>query len=368
MRLLDKHILSELIGPFVFGVAAFTSLMFAGQDLMKMTAYVGQYHAPISLIFKLVALRMPTIVVYTLPMAMLLATLIGFGRLSSDSEVVALFAGGISFFRIAVPVVLMAVTVTVLSFWMNESVVPITDAQFHSIERKLENSTLGREKPFMEIIDNKGDTASILYVQHGMSLETHILHDIALIQYWNNVPTTFFYAREAVWKGGATNGENRWVLKDGYAKTLGNGPSTAVDFQGPKTFTLQIDRTPDQMALTQTAVVDMSFYQLRRYLRMVKDSSQDLNEAKVEMYEKLAIPLASLVFALVGAPLGLRPQRTSSALGLGLSIVIIFAYWVLMQYMTVLGSTGLVNPAVAAFVPTFAGVATGVLLVARAAK
>jgi lipopolysaccharide export system permease protein len=101
---------------------------------------------------------------------------------------------------------------------------------------------------------------------------------------------------------------------------------------------------------------------------MLAQHGADVAEYQVRLYQKIAMPLTTLVFALIGAPLGLRPHRSSSATGLGLSIVIIFAYWVFMHYMTILGRNGAISPVAASFVPTVACGVLGVLLIVRAAK
>src|SRR5512144_113464 len=102
MKILDRSIARELIGPFLFGVAAFTLIFISGQYLFKLTTLVSR-GASIFEVTELLALRMVPLAVLTFPMATLLATLLSFGRLSGDMEVVALMAGGVSFVRIAVP-------------------------------------------------------------------------------------------------------------------------------------------------------------------------------------------------------------------------------------------------------------------------
>lgn len=222
MKTLDRYILKELMGPFLFGIAAFTSLMFAGKELFRITELLAEYHAPLLKAAELVILHLPSLVVMTLPMAMLLAALLGFGRLSSDSETVALFAGGISLYRIAVPVVIMSLFVTAGSFVLNEMVVPVTNAKHEAIRRQLANEPLTSDKPFWVISANNGVTNMVFYVQRLQRNNRH-LRDVAIIQYWNNKPAVFIYAREAIWKG-----ENEWVLKDGYSQNLGSGTTVMV--------------------------------------------------------------------------------------------------------------------------------------------
>lgn len=366
MKLLDRHIIRELIGPFIFGVAAFTSLMFAGKELFRITELVAEYHASLLTAGRLVALHLPSLIVLTLPMAMLLSALLGFGRLSSDSETVALFAGGISFYRIAVPVIFMSIIVTAVSFWMSEAIAPRATAEHERIFRELKAEPLSSEKPFMVIDANDGVTNSVFYVQHGFDAAKNTLRDVAMIRYVDNKPAIFIFARKAVWKG-----SSEWSFQDGYWKSISsesaNGRANLTMFF-KESKTIKINRTPDELVLYQKTPGELSFSELRQYICMLQKENADVREYRVRLYQKIALPLASLVFALVGAPLGLRPHRTSSAMGLGLAIVIIFAYWILMHYMTILGRNGTVAPATASFTPTLVGVLVGMALIARAAK
>lgn len=364
MRLLDRHILRELLGPFLFGVAAFTSLMFAGKELFKLTELIAEFHAPVLTAAKLMVLQMPGLIVITLPMAMLLAALLGFGRLSGDSEVVALFAGGISFYRVAIPVIVMSVMVTVMSFTLNEAIAPKANSSFERIYEDLTKKPTSSVQPFFVIDSSDGVTNSVFYVRGGFDLETNTLRDIDMIRYSSNKPAIFIHAEKAVRKA-----ENAWAFMDGYTQNLGATGNTAVlTFEEGQTREIKINKTPDQLALYQKKHDELSFAQLRDYIVMLQAEGADVNELRVKLYEKIALPLTSLVFALIGAPLGLRPHRSGSAVGLGLAIVIIFAYWILMHYMTILGNNGTVSPVAASFTPTLLGLAVGLGLINRAAK
>src|SRR5438067_8400391 len=123
MRILDRYIARELIGPFLFGVAAFTLIFISGQYLFKLTTMVARGASLVD-VSELLALRMVPLAIITFPMATLLATLLSFGRLSGDMEVVALMAGGVSFGRIAVPAFMMGLLVSLFGLFANEVLVP----------------------------------------------------------------------------------------------------------------------------------------------------------------------------------------------------------------------------------------------------
>lgn len=363
MRLLDRHILAELIGPFVFGVAAFTSLMFAGKELFKITELLAEYGAPLHKAVELTVLHLPSLIVITLPMAMLLAALLGFGRLSGDSEVVALFASGVSLYRIAVPVIVMAVVVTGLSFTLSEVIAPRSNYLHEQIVRDLKGEARSSDKPFSVVDAPNGVTNSIAWVQGGFDMKTSTLREVSMIRYWENRPAIFVYAKKAVYKDG-----NKWQFMNGYSQTLGGSGRLTLPFENSEVEEIELSKTPDQLALYQKKHDELSFSELREYVRMMQKEGADVNKDRVRLYQKIALPMATLVFALIGTPLGLRPHRSSSAMGLGLAIVIIFAYWILMHYMTILGNNGAVSPAAASFIPTLVGAAAGVALIVRAAK
>lgn len=363
MRIVDRHILTELVGPFIFGIAAFTSLMFAGKELFQVTQLLAEFHAPVWRAVQLIALHLPGVVVLTLPMSMLLATLLGFGRLSSDSETVALFAGGVSIYRIVIPVILMAAVVTAASFALNEYIAPWTNSRHEQLVKSIKGEPGSSDKPFFVIDADSGMTNSVFFVQGGFDLSTGTLRKVALTQYLENRPAAFIYGEQAIWLGA-----NNWEFRDGYIKTLGTKPTVMTEFSGTEARQTRIDKTPEQIALFQKKHDEMSFRQLRGYISILTQHGGDVAEYEVRLYQKIALPLATLVFALIGAPLGLRPHRSSSATGLGLSIVIIFAYWILMHYMTILGRNGSISAVAASFTPTAICAAIGVALIVRAAK
>ena len=122
MRILDRYILKELLGPFAFGICVFASILLGAGPLFRIAQYVSQYGAPIWICVKLIALSLPGIIALTFPMSMLLASLMAFGRLSSSSEIVAMKSGGLSFYRLATPVFIVAFAVSI--FLTPDSVIP----------------------------------------------------------------------------------------------------------------------------------------------------------------------------------------------------------------------------------------------------
>ena len=104
LRLLDRYVLSELLYPFIFGIASFSSIFIASSMLYRITQYMTKYGASWDSVAWLFFYSLPEVINYTFPMSMLLASLMAFGKLSGSSEIIAMKSGGISYYRIVAPV------------------------------------------------------------------------------------------------------------------------------------------------------------------------------------------------------------------------------------------------------------------------
>ena len=135
MRILDRYILKELLGPFFFGICVFASILVGTGPLFRIAQYISQYGASLWTCVKLLTFSLPGIIALTFPMAMLLASLMSFGRLSSSSEIVAMKCGGLSFYRLAAPVFLVAFGVSMASIRFLMSYVKKHDFKFFGVYR-----------------------------------------------------------------------------------------------------------------------------------------------------------------------------------------------------------------------------------------
>lgn len=363
MKILDRYIGKELVGPFLFGVAAFTSIFFAGQYLLKLTSQVLQ-GTPVLTAALLLLLYLPSVVVFTLPMSALLAVLIAFSKLSNDSEVVALYASGVSLYRAIIPVVVLGFIVTGIGFGMSEFIVPQSNLLSKEIQAHVMKEEISTNKPFV-VIDRA--TNSTIYVRGGLDAKTKTMRDVTITRYNENEPQILFQAQKARWDGGTT-----WTLTDGAMYVLRpGGGGVSVTFEGWRTQPVELHQSLQDIALHQRTPDDMTFRELRQHISALSQGGvppKDLLELQVDLYNKFAIPLAALVFALIGAPLAIRPSRASSSVGLGLSVLIIFAYWFIWHFTTALAAQGGIPPVAGAFLADVLGLALGVILLTRTAK
>jgi lipopolysaccharide export system permease protein len=365
MRLLDRLILRELLPPLLFGVGLFTALVFAGGYVFMITEYAVK-GVPLPLVIELALLYLPQIAVRTLPMGMLLATLLGFGRLSSDWEITAIRASGVSLRRILVPVFWLGLLVSLSAIAFNETLVPWATERAARIRASiLEQLQLTEQQAFGFPQFRDGRLDSYVIVAGGRDPQTQELYQVTLLKYSTGAqrePEVVLYAERARWEG-----ESEWVLHNGWWRTAAGQYGSFLVFRAEPTLNVAIRRTPVQIEALLTNVDERSFRQLREQIEFFRREGADeaqIRQLTVELYNKINVPLASLIFAMLGAPLGIRPQRSSPASGFALSVAIIFVYWVMARYLVILGR-GALDPLLASSLPNLIGAALALWLIRK---
>lgn len=363
LSIIDRYLISELLGPFLFGVAAFTAIMTATSVLFNLITLMVRFGIPLLTVLQVLALRLPEMAFYTFPMSMLLASLLAFGRLSGESEITALKSCGVSLFRIMAPVALVSLLVSAATVALNEYVVPGADWAAQNIlyeaqhQKKLPTS---RDNVFYQEME-AGKLKRVFYAR---MFDGEFMHNVLVQEFEGDRLDRIIHAERARWDNGA------WTFVNGTLYQLAENGEYRY-FVRFKEQRVQLREALLSLSSERRTPMEMNIRELREHIARLEQSGEQgsgLNELRVQLHQKLSVPFASLVFMLVGAPLGLRPNRSSSSLGLGLSILIIFVYYLAMFVFMALGQSGHLDPGLAAWMPNALGAAVGLGLIARAAR
>jgi len=125
-------------------------------------------------------------------------------------------------------------------------------------------------------------------------------------------------------------------------------------------------RTPDEIALPQRDPSEMSVSELRAYIGVLRRSGEPVARYVVQLHFKLAVPLSAALFALLAVPVGLRPHRSGTSIGLGLTVLVLIGYYIISAIALPLGESGRLHPIPAAWAPNIVLAATGLALLRRA--
>jgi LPS export ABC transporter permease LptF/LPS export ABC transporter permease LptG len=337
MRLLDRYITREVIRHAFLGLLIFTFVLFVPK-LVKLMEIFVRHSGSGSQIFSLFLCIVPSLLVFTIPMAVLIGVLLGLGRMSMDSEIIALCALGISRKRILVPVGVLALLGAALTLLMTLWLAPLALRTGRNIEGTLLTSQISlavQPRVFDERFPHL-----VLYINDVSASGTH----------WNGV---FLAEAGAESSSQITLAESAIVIAE---PTLGK---LELHLNGGSTHEFSRS-TPDHYSITSFGRSDWPIefstmapakertlsYPERSFLVLLRDRGPNWRDARVELHQRLAFPAACFVFALIAVPLGAQPRRGGRAAGSLLAIIIIAAYYLLLVTAAGFARQGLVPPAV----------------------
>lgn len=372
MRVLDRYVARELLGPFLFGFGLFSMALVCGDALFKLTLYLAQ-GAPPLLVLKLFGLKLVTQTVFTLPMAMLLSVLLAFGRLSGDSELVSTQASGIPFSRLAVAPACFGLVVSLCHLVLLEYAIPPASKASRQTERVIQTliakemaaAAIGNQAIVAQQYD--GETLrSVMAAQRVDPLTGHF-HKVALLEYHEGKLRTILQAQEAEWAQGSD-----WRFRNVEIVTLGLAGGRQAWVRDVESLVVRaFHKTPRQIESEQRKPYELSYPELRWLIASLKSQGAPKGTTRrleVGLHNKLSTPFASLVFAVLAAPLGLRRHRSGPGIGLGISILVMFGYYFLWHGMTIMGEHGQVPPWAAAWAANIGCTLAGIVMIRRASR
>lgn len=369
MKHIDRMIAAELAGPWLFGVALFTTLIVASSFLLKASDYIVNGIPPAT-VGELMLLFLPSVMVKTFPMAMLLAGLLGFGRLSGDSEITALKAAGVSIGRMMVPVAGLSICVAAVALLVNETVVPAASVKRLEIQDSVARTLdVKAAQPRSTPIMRNGKLAAML-VAADFNMQTKTLRGATVITYGlDGSPKSYLFVKELQYTGKGQTFDN-WRIIGGAQLTSADGSYTMdiYDQAWPDSVP-KLDVKPEDLitASTSDQFDSFSMGQMKDYIEKQRQNKNvppaTINNLEFAYWNKLALPLAAIIYGLLGAPLGIRNQRSGTASGFALAVAIIFAYVTLSNFMNVYAQGGVIPPYLASFTPLAIGLAcSGVIM------
>ena len=358
-RILNIYILKELSGSFFFGVMAFTLILVAGDLLFDLADLIIEKGVSLFVVLRLFLYRLPAVVTLTLPMACLLSTLLSFGRLSSNSELIALRASGVAFQRILKPVMVAALMIGAFALLFNETIVPLANKAAMNIMRyevAREKPSLLQERVFLRE-ESEGTLSRVIYINRLEPREGR-MEEVLIQEFEKGRLRRITTSREGEWV------EGYWILSDGEVFEVDNKGAVSLlfRFQEQKT---RLDLTPREISRASTDPEDMSIFELYDHIALLEKQGMKTGPLWVIFHLRIAIPWASIVLAIVGASLGVRPQRSGPGVGFGLSIIIVFAYYVVMSFCKSLGQSGFLLPVISAWIPNVVFLGFGSFLARR---
>ncbi len=345
-RLLDRYILREMVAPMSLGVLVFTFILLIDQ-IPRLLAILVARSADLYTIVRVFLNLLPSILAVTIPMALLLGVLLAFGRLASDSEIVALRAVGVSPLRLLGPVFAFSLAAGLLTFYINAVALPAANQAHRELVYSLIVSkarTVVKPRTFTdELLPNR----LMLYVS-DIAAESGLWKNVFIHDNQDPREPKVMLAREGRL---VIDKEKRFVRVE-----LGEGTVHTFQVADPKeysearfksrSFDLPFDEFFPKLPLSK-GDREMTLPELTVEMKKRQDAGRPQKEwarFAVEWHKKFAIPSACLVFGFLGLGLSLGSKKEARSAAFALSIGVIFVYYILIRLGEQAGDTGLMSP------------------------
>lgn len=350
-RILYRYFALEVVAPFLLGVFIFTFVVFMFQ-ILKLAEWVVNYGVGLLSALKLLGFILPPLLVFTIPMAFLLAVMLAVNRLSGDSELIAMKAAGISLYQMIPPVLVLASLSTLLTFGLTVYAEPWGKqaAKRLLFDLARQQATLG----LTERVFNTDFEGLVVYVNRILP-ESNALEGVFIAdERQEQAPYIIIASAGRLIAQGENS--NKIVLR----LNGGSIHRTMVKQQAYENasfkqydIVLDLDKALGDKGL-QTAYHELGMTELARHVAELKKEqgdSFDMRRAWVEYHRRFAFPFACLVFALIGLPLGLAPPRSGKSRGFTIAIAVLCLYYLLFRVGENLGWKGVAHPIVVMWAP-----------------
>lgn len=353
MKLLDRYVVRQFLRTFVLLVLGIPLLFVIGDITDNIDKYMER-GVPWGRLALSYVYQMPLFIQYAFPIAALVATVFTIGGMTRHQEISAAKAGGVSFYRLLLPVIGLGVVLSVVALGLGE-LVPIT------LKKRAE--LLGERRQVMNSIRH-----SFVYQTEGegvmtvrrLDAEEQQLYGVLLERNATaKAPGLHRTAESAHWTPG-----RGWVLYRGYVRRLaGDGGESTFLFDSMKVPGLT--ETPEDLLAEPKDSEEMGYREVERFIAAIERSGGDAKSLKVELAQKVALPCAVFIIVLFGAPLATSSRRGGAAYGVGISLGVTILYMLLFRVGKAVGTSGAVDPQIAAWSPNLLFLLAGVALLSR---
>lgn len=341
MKILTKHILKAIAGPLFGGIFAFTSV-FLGMQLITLLRMAEEYHFPLIFTLKLLSLLIPQYVTIGASISVLFAVLLGIGNLTGHSETIAMRAGGLSYAKLATPILIVGLSVSIAGVLMNEYLVPVSLQTYDKMKvEAMSKEARGTIYQFNKAFHDK-DMQKLIYAD-TYEPKAKEFHNIVIQELVHSKLHRTISAAVMYWDG------KGWYFTQAqiYQYATDSLFPITVD-KGRVNYDLNI--TPKEIEQIDVSPEEKSISELNNYIKKFA-KGVERQQLLVDLNNKLAIPFASLVFAILGTPLALRPQRRTNAAGFGLCIIYILVWYGFMGLGSSLARGGSIPAFLGAWLP-----------------
>lgn len=322
MKLTDKYILGKFLYILAFSLLAFILVVLIVDIVENIDKFID-HKAPVSLIIQYYILYLPFIVVLVIPVAVLLATMFTIGNLARYQELTIMKASGMSLYRLSVPLLISGFIISLIMILFSDFIMVPAEAKRDWIKKSQIERRADTQGLLLTNVIKPGKDGWVIfarsYNEKSKTVENALVQKIK-----NNQIEIAIRANSMVWA------DSGWILKEA-AKRIFEGNREISYNKHDTLFATFLSQTPEIMSHKIKKPRDTRFFELLELIQLKKLMGQDTARDLVELYLKFSFPFINFIIILLGVPLASNPSRAGGSVGLGLSVIISFLYFVILR-------------------------------------
>ena len=359
VSLLDRLLSVEIGVSFGFGLAFFSTLLVMNHVFYLARLAISQ-GMPFGIALQLFVYKVPYLVAFSAPMGVLLATVLGVGRMTDNNEIAALRVCGVSLYRIAAPVVLLGVVAAAGVLVFTEGVVSVANDRYRVVFNEFTTKAPDLQPVENVFFQGPSPEGTALYHARRYDPRTRTLEGVTVVYLIRGQALRIIQAQRATYIAGGA-----WRFHNGEIYVTEEGQVVTTRFAE---MDVTVPRSPQDLTQPPKATADMSLRELSQEASEARRRGADPRSFLTEFHNRVAGACSSAIFALIGFPLSLRPHRSGPSIGMGLSILVLFAYYAILIPSQLAAEGRVVAPALAAWLPNGVVGALGGVLLVRSAR
>ena len=339
MSLLDRYILKQLSLTLLFSLMALTMIFLIVNYLETLDNFLDK-KVTYDIVILYYIYYMPEILKLLTPIALLVSTLFTIGRLSTQNEITAIKTGGISLYRIMMPLAAFSILISFGQLYFNGWIVPKSlHSKFQIEEKYLYKRISGG--PIFNLYFRDNPTTNVIIQYYDAESKSG---NQTTIEKYSSEKTPRLLerteARRIVWD--STN--SSWNLFGGLIRDFSGGAINMRPFDSLKA---DISISNDRLAQLRRSPEEMNFSELKDYIDLLKQGGKDVRKQMIEYYGNFAFPFANFIVILFGVPFASVRRKGGLAIQMGAALVISFLYLVFTKISQTIGFAADINPVLA---------------------
>lgn len=392
IKILHRYIVKEFVSSFIFGLTVFSAILLLDQIFQLVDLFLSK-GVGFFLIFQLFVLIIPNILSLTIPMAILFGVLLSYGRLSEDNEVTVMKATGISYKTLSMPIIIFVIFISIGLVYFNHYLSPSTHMYFRSLYKQILTKTplakfdektitdIGGYRIYAHKVNSKDNTLSGVNIykfvsdkennSKNNSKSSDIKNDIKDDNKDENDKKNEDSVPWRIASSSATVSveKNVVILKlyDGYWQRSDPNKLGSMIHMNFSTYKFAIP-FGDTVDFDDVSLREMTSRKLRAKLKTFQDNDTQIYTYNNEYWFRWVLAVAPIIFAIIAIPIGIMAGKGGKAIGFGMSLGVIFVYYMLLVISLNIGEKGYVPSCYIMWLPNIVIASIGLILFRKMGK